>query len=80
MSNHRFFQVKTDLLRVFSTEEDEDAINEDDSSRDNAVKGVSVDLLKRKIDDLQKDNQKLHEEATEVRRNKQLERHRICFQ
>ena len=31
------------------------------------IRNVNVDLLQRKISDLQKDNKKLHEEATEVR-------------
>ncbi len=51
--------TKTDLLRVY-------AANSDDAGDDNEVRAVSVHLLERKIQDLAKENAKLHEEATEV--------------
>lgn len=57
-------QVKTDLLRVFSN----DAASSDTGDDSSPLHGghISVDLLQRKISELEKDNRKLHEEATEV--------------
>ena len=56
-------QVKTDLLRVFN-----DAASSDTGDDSSPLHGghISVDLLQRKISELEKDNRKLHEEATEV--------------
>ena len=63
-------QVKTDLLRVFSN----DAASSDTGDDSSPLHGghISVDLLQRKISELQKDNRQLHEEATEVGITKNL--------
>ena len=60
-------QVKTDLLRVFSN----DAASSDTGDDSSPLHGghISVDLLQRKISELERDNRKLHEEATEVGSN-----------
>lgn len=51
-------QQKGDLLRVYTrVTGDEDELE---------IKSVNVDLLEKKIQELQCDNRKLHEEATEV--------------
>lgn len=54
-------QIKTDLLRVY----DADAADLDEASP-LEIRNVSVDLLQRKIQEMQEENKKLHEEATEV--------------
>ncbi|XP_059096744.1 trafficking kinesin-binding protein milt-like [Tigriopus californicus] len=54
-------QIKTDLLRVY----DADAADLDEASP-LEIRNVSVDLLQRKIQEMQEENKKLHEEATEL--------------
>lgn len=56
-------QVKSDLLRVYTN--DESVASEDASPVE--VKSANVEILQKKIDNLEKENRKLHEEATEVR-------------
>ena len=56
------------MLRVFSN----DDVSEEASPLE--IRHVNVDLLQRKITDLQRDNRKLHEEATEVGKSKDKRR------
>ncbi len=63
-------QVKTDLLRFFSSDEAALGLDGDESSPGgggDSMRSINVDLLQRKIHDLEKDNRKLQEEATAVR-------------
>ena len=53
-------QVKTDLLHVYTND---DSVDEASPME---IRNVNVDLLQRKIHELQTDNKMLHEEATEV--------------
>ena len=61
-------QVKTDLLRAFSNDEAGTSGGEDDDEASPVeLRKSNIDVLQRKIAVLEKDNRRLHEEATEVR-------------
>lgn len=55
--------VKTELLHAYSTDFVEDA---DEVTPVEQLKALSVDLMQKKVKDLEADNRKLQEEATEL--------------
>jgi trafficking kinesin-binding protein 1 len=60
--------VKTDLLRAYS-DDAQDGIgitSSEDASPLDGMRSINAELLQRKISALEKDNKKLHEEATEL--------------
>ena len=77
-------QVRTDLLRAYSESfaEDEEADQDSEASSGGAdknkgsssrggsakLRAANVDVMQRKIQDLEKENKKLQDEATEVRK------------
>ena len=56
--NQMIFQVKTDLLRVYT--------NDLEDSTPHELKSINVELLTRKITELEEDNRTLHAEASKV--------------
>lgn len=56
-------QMKTDLLRAYNSNEENFAF---DDASPIEIRNVNVDLLNRKIQELEADNRRLQEQATEV--------------